>query len=292
MLSILIPTYNYNIYPLVVELHNQTIQLHIEFEIIVLDDGSKKFIKENSEINSLANCVFKLNPENFGRSKTRNLLAEYAKYEWLLFLDADTFPKENSFVDLYLKSIDHNFESINGGIVYQEEKPETQQLLRWKYGIQREALSVIKRNQNPYLSFLTLNFLIHKSVFKKVFFNENIPNLRHEDTLFSYELSKHKIKIKHIENPVIHYGLDTSEEFLKKSKEAVENLKYLYENHLISVEYVKLLKLSKKIKAIGLKWFFGSFYRVFQKTFEKKLIAKNSSIYLFDFYRLCYLCSL
>ena len=292
MLSILIPTYNYSIYPLVVELHNQTIQLNIEFEIIVLDDGSNKFVEENSKINNLVNCFFKLNPENFGRSKTRNLLAKYAKYEWLLFLDADTFPKENSFVDLYLKSIDHNFESINGGIVYQEEKPETQQLLRWKYGIQREALSVTKRNQNPYLSFLTLNFLIHKSVFKGVSFNENIPNLRHEDTLFSYELNKQKIKIKHIENPVIHYGLDTSEEFLKKSKEAVENLKYLYDNNLISEDYVKLLKLSKKIKSFGLKYLFGSLYRLFKKSLEKKILCKNPSIYLFDFYRLCYLCSL
>lgn len=292
MLSILIPTYNYNVISLVQELYDQAVLLNINFEIIVLDDGSTKFVEENSKINSLDNCFFKVNSENFGRSKTRNLLAKNATYNWLLFLDADTFPKNNQFLANYFHHIDDNFDAINGGIVYQEESPEKNQLLRWKYGIEREALSAEKRNDNPYLSFLTLNFLIHKDVFKAVSFNEEIPNLRHEDTLFSYELKKKNIQINHIDNPIIHNGLDTSELFLKKSREAVENLYFLYKNELISSDYVKLLKVSERIKSIGIKWFFKGIYKVFQKPLEKNLLSKNPFIYLFDFYRLCYLSSL
>lgn len=290
MLSILIPTYNYNVFPLVEELHNQASLLKIEFEIIVLDDGSTHCITENTAIDSLENCFFKSNPSNFGRSKTRNLLAQYAKYEWLLFLDADTFPKNNSFIANYLKEINLEYDVLNGGIVYQEKKPEADKILRWKYGKKREALAVTLRNQNPYLSFLTLNFLIQKNVFEKVQFNESIPNLRHEDTLFSYDLKQQKIKIKHINNPIIHYGLDTSELFLDKSKEAVDNLNYLNKNNLIDSEYVKLLKLSKKIKSLHLQPILRLFFKTFQRQMEKNLTSNNPSIYLFDFYRLCYSC--
>lgn len=292
MLSILIPTYNYNIYSLVQGLYEQAVQLNIDFEIVVLDDGSTKFVEENSKINSLDNCFFTINSDNLGRSKTRNLLAKNATYNWLLFLDADTFPKSNQFLANYLLHFDDNSDAINGGIVYQLESPEKNKLLRWKYGIEREALSAEKRNDNPYLSFLTLNFLIRKDVFNAVSFNEDIPNLRHEDTLFSYDLSQKNIKIKHIENPIIHYGLDTSEQFLKKSKEAVQNLKYLNDNNLITSDYVKLLKLSNSIKALGLKSLFAQLHKIFSKKIEKNLLSQKPSMYLFDFYRVTYLSSL
>ena len=292
MLSILIPTYNYNIVPLVEELYNQVSTLNIDFEILVLDDGSTLFTKENSEINTLKNCSYKTNTENFGRSITRNLLAKYAKFDWLLFLDADTLPKDNLFISNYINYFDTNYKAINGGIVYQENSPAKNQMLRWNYGTKREALPFQKRNENPYQSFLTLNFLIHRDVFKTVSFNDKIPNLRHEDTLFSFELSKHQIKTLHINNSVIHYGLDTNEIFLKKSKEAVENLKYLHDKNLITSDYVKLLNLAVKIKSIGLKGVFGSFYKTFRKPLEQKILNEKSSIYLFDFYRLCYFCSL
>ena len=56
MLSILIPTYNYNVVPLVLDLHKQCLECEINFEILVFDDGSKLFTIENHKINSLKNC--------------------------------------------------------------------------------------------------------------------------------------------------------------------------------------------------------------------------------------------
>ena len=55
MLSILIPTYNYNVYPLVTELKKQIDELAIEYEILVQDDSSKSSenIKQNSKIKKL-----------------------------------------------------------------------------------------------------------------------------------------------------------------------------------------------------------------------------------------------
>lgn len=60
MLSILIPTYNYNVYPLVSELHRQCLECGIAFEIIVFDDGSNRYIKDNQQINSFKNYCFEV----------------------------------------------------------------------------------------------------------------------------------------------------------------------------------------------------------------------------------------
>ena len=51
MLSILIPIYNYNAYPLVLELHKQCLECEIEFEIICQDDASGSDLNiENEKI--------------------------------------------------------------------------------------------------------------------------------------------------------------------------------------------------------------------------------------------------
>ena len=143
MLSIVIPTYNYNIYPLVCELEQQALKLNIAFEIICIDDGSFSHLnKENQKINTLSNSVFTENRKNIGRSKIRNLLATKAKYKWLLFLDADVFPKNKNFIETYLKSISKSSELIYGGILYQENSPSHENLLRWIYGVKREGLKV------------------------------------------------------------------------------------------------------------------------------------------------------
>ena len=60
MISLLIPTYNYNVHPLVLELNRQCKQCGIDFEIIVLDDAGTQFFDENQAINSIENCTFKL----------------------------------------------------------------------------------------------------------------------------------------------------------------------------------------------------------------------------------------
>ena len=214
MLSILIPTYNYNVYPLVCKLEQQAINSKCVFEIICFDDGSKSLLNiENKKINTLKNSKFIELKDNIGRSKIRNLLASEANFDWLLFLDSDTMPISDSFIKTYLNAINNQTKIIYGGILYKENSPSDNHMLRWTYGKNREALSKTQRDKNPYLRFLTLNFLIHKSVFKKVSFNEKIPNLRHEDTLFASELKREIINIVHLENP------EASERLLPRSRE-------------------------------------------------------------------------
>ena len=288
-LSILIPTFNYNVFLLVKTLHNQVEKSSIVYEILCFDDASTTLEPENEKINGLTNCCFKVLPKNIGRSAIRNLLAQSAKFENLLFLDADTLPVHENFISNYLRFINSEEKVVYGGIQYQKEKPKNEELLRWIYGNSREALPFKKRQENPYLCLLTLNFLISKSIFNKVTFNENIPNLRHEDTLFSFNLSQKNIKIIHIDNPILHLGLENSKMFLYKSEQAVNNLKYLINNNLINKNYTSISRIYFRMKAMKLAFIIRLVFFMMQPTLKNNLLGNKPSLILFDIYRLCLL---
>lgn len=294
MLSILIPTYNYNISALVKKVHNQVKLLDVTFEILCFDDGStdKNIITANEKINKLENTKYVILEKNIGRSAIRNLLAKEASFDWLLFLDADVMPKNDDFITTYLKSISEKSQVIYGGILYVEKKPLKNHLLRWVYGREREALTTEERNKDIYLSFLTLNFLIRKDTFKVVSFDEEIPNLRHEDTLFSYHLKLNSINIEHIENSTYHLGLEESSTFLNKSIESVDALKLFLKQDLIPENYTLITRVFFKLKKVKLHYLLAFIYRAFKGFFKKNLLSKKPSLYVFDLYRLSYLCYL
>ena len=294
MLSVLTPTHNYNIATLVEEIHSQLSKTDTVFEIVCLDDHSTNLetIHQNQRINSFSNASYTIVPENIGRSRIRNLLAQKANYDWLLFLDADVIPVANDFITKYVETISDEKEVIYGGILYQEEKPKQENVLRWVYGKEREALSVKQREEASYLRFLTLSFLIKKNVFEKVKFNEDIPNARHEDTLFANDLKHAEVHLTHIHNPVYHLGLDTSAEFIRKSMESVEVLILFLKNNLIEHDDILITKVFARVKKFGLNSILSIMYKWFGKRFEKNLLSNNPSMFIFDLYRLTYLCYL
>ena len=293
MISILIPTYNYNVFPLVENLYNQCEKANINYEIIVLDDSSndKEIVRENSEINSLKNCFFQVLPENIGRSKIRNLLAEKAKYNWLLFLDADTFPSNSDFIKQYLTTFSNENPVVFGGIQYPKKTFENLSL-RYKYGTERESISLQKRIINPYSSFITMGFAIKKKAFEKIKFNENLVGYGYEDSVFGFELQKKNIPLLHIDNPVIHLNLETNEDFIKKSELALQNLLNFYEDGIIDDDSVKILKTYLKLKKLNLLFIAKWLFKVFKKKMLKNLNSSNPSLFFFDLYRLGYLSSL
>lgn len=191
MLSILIPTYNYNVYPLVLELHKQCLECQIEFEILVQDDASKSVLNiENEKINSVSNCHFFCNQTNLGRGRNINSIAEKSLYDWILILDCDTFPAKNNFIFTYITEIKNSASKLLfGGISYDSKKTNDEELLRWIYGRQRESKSVVERSKNPNLT-LTSNLLVAKSIFIENPFNFNIKAYGYEDLVFLSSLEK------------------------------------------------------------------------------------------------------
>ena len=203
MLSILIPTYNYKVISLVKSLHKQLNKQSNPYEIICFDNGSDlDIIYINQNINKLDNCFYKSMEKNGGRSKIRNLLAQKAKYDWLLFLDADVLPVTENFIQTYFDSIlQNNLKVAFGGLQYQE-KPTNDRMLRWVYGKYREEIPIEIRKKNPQEYFTSANFLIKKSVFQQFKFDESLIEYGYEDTLLAIELKKNNIQITQIDNPV------------------------------------------------------------------------------------------
>ena len=69
-------------------------------EIIIWDDASN--IASLDQFDN-ENILFFKSPVNMGRSKTREFLAEKAKFPYLLFLDADVLPISSLFLTQYLQ---------------------------------------------------------------------------------------------------------------------------------------------------------------------------------------------
>lgn len=292
MLSILIPTFNYDVYPLVSILKQQADSLRINYEILVQDDASQKFLHENSKINSLAHCNFSINTKNFGRGKNINLLAKKAKFEWLLIMDCDTIPTQDNFIQKYISEIKNEEKIVFGGIEYENKKPAPNQLLRWFYGTAREAISAEKRKINPNGNALTSNLLIRKNIFISNKFDESITKYGYEDLVFLSSLKRKGYIVKHISNASYHLGLETSQEFLNKTKTALENLKSISKNNDLEHSESKIVKIHFFLKRVCLTSFVSFLFLKTEKQIEHNLLSEKPSLFLFDLYKLGYYCSI
>lgn len=293
MLSVLIPAYNYNVFPLVAELHRQLLQEEIDFEIIVGDDASTDIatITANEQIESLSHCIYHKNKINLGRGMNRNHLAAQANYSWLLLLDCDTMPASATYIKTYLDRIrSKEGLAFYGGIVYSKTRPAEEELLRWIYGQKREAISADKRKKKPYESTLVSNLLIRKELLQQYPFHSEITGYGFEDFVFVNQLKKSTIPIAQIENPVYHLNLETSVVFLEKHLKAIDNLKYLIARHLIEPQQTALSTMEETLTRLHLRGLFGWIFQHIEKQLRNNLLSNKPSLLLFDLYKLGYFC--
>ncbi|MDV7185799.1 glycosyltransferase [Lutibacter sp. TH_r2] len=290
MISVLIPVYNFNVTKLIEELVSQFSKLNIDFEVICIDDASPKFDNENLKLELIPNVTFLQLKKNIGRSKIRNLLAIKAQFNWLLFLDSDSFPASKNFIKNYINCISENSRVVyNGGVVYHENKPNKNAILRWLVGKEREQVSIFERTNNPCKYFFSANFLINKEAFVKVLFDENLKGYGYEDYLFSQELLRGAIEIKHIDNPISHLEEEETDVYLKKVQEALSNLLYLLNTNKIVDSEIRILNFYLKLKKYYLTFLLKFIYKIGKGTIESNLKNENPSLLLFDIYRLGYL---
>jgi glycosyltransferase involved in cell wall biosynthesis len=225
MLSVCIPVYNARIDALIKALHYQKQKLKYQVEIVVIDDASAgEYRKNNRLLSKYIDKYIELD-ENVGRSRIRNLFRLHVSGQYLLFIDSDSVIDNSDFLKKDLEILEkHEGEVIVGGSSYSVQEPDKTKILRWKYGREVESQKAERRNINPFASFKTNNVLIPKEILKETPFEEAITGYGHEDTLMGYKLKKAGVGIIHIDNYVINKELDSNEEFLNKSKEAVKSL--------------------------------------------------------------------
>lgn len=286
MLSVLIPTYNYDVSPLVTAIQKEANTLKINYEIIVLEDGSNEHITTNFNCKNIKVIVLQ---NNVGRILARQKLAETAQFDWLLFLDADVLPKSKNFIKNYLKHLNKIHDIILGGYAYKKEKPHKDYSLRWKYGINKEQTLSIKRNKKPYKVIIFGNFLIKKTLFIKL--NKAITcNLYGEDNYFAALLKKDNYKVLHIDNEVHHLGLEPNINYLKKLEQAALSLLHLYKSKQVTTSDNDLMIFFTTLKKWRITMLFSCFYKYFKTIMIKNLTSSNPSINLLQLYRISFMC--
>jgi glycosyltransferase involved in cell wall biosynthesis len=294
MLSILIPTYNYNITQLVNDLHSQAIKSFVNVEIIVMEDDSTLFLEENKKIGSLTFCKYIALKENIGRSAIRNKLADTAKYEHLLFIDCDAEVNNPDYVQRYLAFCKENCVVI-GGTAYDENENNPDFSLRLTYGREREAKMAQERLQGSQLThFSTFNFLITKNIFNQIRFDETVKGYGHEDTLFGHGIAELGCEVHHIDNSLIHKGLDNNITFIAKTENGTKNLYLMYKSgkYPFLANQSKLLSTFIKLKKSGFNKILAYIFPCFKKYLTKKMCAKIPSLTAFDIYKIFYLCEI
>ena len=290
MLSICIPVFNFDVTNLLTSLHKEIIKLSAPIEIICIDDCSSNCYREKNQLECNQYGTYIQLTNNVGRAKIRNLFTEHAKYEYLLFLDCDTAIVTDNFIEQYLENLgDGNNLVMCGGIIYDKTKPERQNLLRWRYGQKIESQSFTVRKLNPYRSFMTGNFLIHRSVLNRVCFNEKLVNYGHEDTLFGFSLKKEHFPILHINNPVLHDHLESNGEFLSKTELGLKNLiqiLHYVNNDPQYIEDVKILRYYQKYRKNHIILPVEVTFLIFKSLIKFLLLKGVVNLFLFNFYKL------
>ncbi len=293
MLSICIPVYNYNVLRLVQALLTQAKRLSVDFEILVWEDGSLEERKvDNRKLVDIDPRVQYVEwAENRGRSIIRNRLAEAARFSYLLFMDCDAVLPDEHFLGRYLERLAEPAKRrvVCGGRIYPARPQDASLQLHWLYGSLKESQPAVHRRLAPNSSFMTNNFLISRSIFEDIGFNEALEGYGHEDTLFGWELQKLQIQIEHIENPVVHAGLETSSVFMKKTVEGIHNLHRLYEQMRQNnswLEEIKLLRVFKRLQAWHLSGVTYWILTFLQLAIERRLHSAKPSLIAFDLYKL------
>jgi glycosyltransferase involved in cell wall biosynthesis len=289
MLSILIPVYRFDVRPLVRALLQEASSLKEPWEIVCLDDGSPAAFREkNREMASWEGVRYEELAENAGRSRVRNLLAERARYPYLLFMDCDGMPANADFLRQYL---DHRGEGqvVVGTRAYAPVPPEdANRYFHWLYGRIREQRPAAERNLLPYDAFCTFHFLCPRDIFLSIRLDESLRQYGHEDTQFGTGLKMRGIPVLHIDNPVVHLDVETTEVFLEKTRQGIENLAIL--GHKNPELGSRLLQTYWKIRPGARLLALG--FRLFRGIMERQFSSRKPSLRLFDLYKLGWLATL
>ena len=290
MISILIPCYNFNAYPLALKLEKQALLLDVNFEIICSDDGSFSLKnEENQKINLLTNSKFIELKKNIGRIQNRIYLAEKSQYDWLIFLDVDSEPKKNDYLKKYISNIGSS-DFVFGGNEFKYNL-NGKFSLKNKFAKRREAKSSTDRKKKPYKYIISSNFMAKKSSFLYCYSKIKYKSYGN-DYIISSILQNNNILIHHIDNFTMVSVNDDNEQFILKSKDALKNLYKNYSEGNLNKSSISILNAFSTLDKLKMCKFFLLVTNPIEKFIFKKINSKNPNLILFDIFRLRYLCSI
>lgn len=295
-ISLLIPVCNYDIVALVHSMKSCIGKIPEFIEILIGDDGSSPDFRNKYKALEEPGVRLIVSEKNIGRAAIRNKLALEAKGDYLLFIDADAMipGTADAYISKWLPYLS-KARVICGGILYHSSPPgDPDKILRWKIGWKREQRKASEREKHPYSFFSTFNVMIDRTVFSKIRFNEELRQYGYEDALLSYQLEKAGISIRHIDNGLMHDGLESNREFLNKTKLGLENLSRLYDSVTDKRTFsstVRILRLYNILAFFRLTLLLAGLYIRYKEKMEIRLDSHNPPMILFSIYKVCMFCT-
>lgn len=230
-ISILIPIFNaeHFIEDTINSVLNQNTH-NVEFEIILLDDGStdgsSNFLEE---VASKYDFISYYSHQNSGVSYTRNRGISLAKGKYILFLDADDFIGEDT-----LKSVFFGFEKYEKDAdilvypLYQKNGDKINAHVRNKAFTKKGDVNVYDISEYPFLNQCTMNVVIKNDDYTQ--FNERL--VYGEDALFNTNYILKNRKVIHIKEGGYFYniGHNSAVDKNKNPVDIQDDLLILFEN--------------------------------------------------------------
>lgn len=296
MLSILIPTYNMNCLCLVTDLQKQCEELQaqygesFDYEILVADDAStdESIVNKNEMMEYLPNCEYIRMESNVGRVSLRNWLITNSHFDYVLFIDADAEVISDDFVLMYWEARQEN-SVIVGGI----QTPTSAQRgheLRLKYELAAEQQRTLSyRLEYPYDFFSTFNVMFHRAVLEQVVFDERITEYGYEDAMMGVQLAQINVPVIHIDNPLLHTGINDNHSFLTNSEAALRMLNRL---GAPMTKKARVALTYNKVNKMGIGGLLRAFFRINKGWMRKNLLSHHPSLFIFNLYKLGYFATL
>ncbi|MCF0198678.1 MAG: glycosyltransferase [Bacteroidaceae bacterium] len=287
MLSILIPTRDYTCYKLVEDLQRQAELLGVPYEILLAEDGSKDRVSiiANHKITDLPHCQHIVRPTNIGLASTRNELADLAQYPWLIYIDNDARVERDDYLSTYLRYAGQA-DVVVGGLRTPDVCYDPHRTLRHRYELAADQhRSAADRAKQPYSQMSCFNVMMRRETFLQIRFDEACREYGYEDALFGVELEQRGVGILHIDNPLLHTGMDLNEDFLRKSETALRTLHGL-NGKMRGRSAVE--NASKRLRSAHVAWLYRLFYRATRGLMRRNLLGRHPSLTVFSLYKLGY----
>ena len=288
-LAILIPTYNYNALALVRALSELIDHEKVDAEIVVGDDASTQDMSWMYEAEMLPHVRLWSTAVNLGRAHILNALAKSARAEWLLIMDADAVPTD-TFSLLYYLEAGKQAPVVCGGLWHPDVNPNPKATLRYKYERRADRhRSAAERNLHPYTQLSTFNLLVRRDVFMDIQFDAQCTDYGYEDALFGVELKECGITLLHIDNQLIHMGLEPNAVYLHKAETALRTLRSL-DGRMHGNSHVE--NVANSLRRWHIAWVFQGLHLLFGWAARLNLRSRYPSLTIFSLYKLGYYLSL
>jgi glycosyltransferase involved in cell wall biosynthesis len=291
-LSILIPVFNRDVTELVISLVQQNFYWPGPLEIRVLDDCSTNDCRTvNQLLAGQAGVFYEELPTNVGRAAIRNRLVNSALYNWLLLLDNDSLLPDGQFIARYAQALRTQPAArlFIGGTAYEATPPADPALhLRWHYGRTREMRLATERQRDSTGQLTINNALVEKEVLLRFPLDERLSGYGHEDTRFGLELARAGVEVHHIDNPVLHDGLEPAEVFLGKSRQAVRNLAQVLRTDELGAD-TRLVRAATYLRRAGLVGVARSALAALAPALRRNLLSVHPSLRALDMLKLSWL---